>query len=74
MKKLLLLGVCAVVMLLAIGCYDSRYYDVKLQTKARDRQRADTVSRDFRMIPYDFDAIFGLNYSQMYNDYPKPNY
>jgi len=74
MKKLLLLGTCAVAMLFSMGCYDSQYYDVKLMTKARDSQRADTVNRDLRLIPYDFDSIFGLNSSQNYNDYPKPNY
>lgn len=74
MKKLLLMGACAVAILFSIGCYDSRYYDGKLMTKARDGQRADTVQRDLRLIPYDFDAIFGLNYTQNYNDYPRPNY
>jgi len=68
------LGTCAVAMLFSMGCYDSQYYDVKLMTKARDSQRADTVNRDLRLIPYDFDSIFGLNSSQNYNDYPKPNY
>jgi len=74
MKKLLLLGTCAAAILFSLGCYDSKYYDNKLLTKARNDQRADTVNRDLRLIPYDFDAIFGLNYTQNYNDYPTPNY
>ena len=74
MKKLWLLGACAAAILFSLGCYDSKYYDTKLHTAARNDQRADTVNRDLRLIPYDFDAIFGLNYSQNYNDYPSPNY
>ena len=74
MKKLLLVGICAVAVLSSIGCSDSKYYDTVLKTGMRNRQRADTVQRDLRMMPFDFDAIFGLNYSQSYNDYPSPNY
>ena len=76
MKKLLLVLTCAVTILSAIGCssYDNRYYDTRLRTKNRDAQRGDTVQRDFRMIPYDFDSIFGLDFSQSYDSYPRPNY
>ncbi len=78
MKRLLGVGVCVALSVVGIlssmGCYDSKYYDARLMTKARNAQRADTVNRDLRLIPYDFDSIFGLNYSQNYDDYPRPNY
>jgi hypothetical protein len=76
MKKLLLVLTSALTILSAIGCSSAtnRYYDTVLRTKTRDWQRGDTVQRDFRLIPYDFDAIFGTDYSGPYNDYPRPNY
>ena len=73
MKKLLF-GACALTILFSMGCYSNQYYDDNLHTSWRNDQRADSVQRDLRMIPYDFDSIFGMNYSQNYNDYPTPNY
>ena len=76
MRKLLLVFACALTILSAIGCNNAtnRYYDIRLQSKARDEQRWDTVQRDLRTMQYDFDTIFGLNYMNDYNDYPTPNY
>lgn len=74
MRKVLLSVVCAILLLAAIGCHESKYYDIRLQTQARNEQRLDTLRRDLRLIMHDLDLIFGLDYSSLRSDYPTPNY